>query len=247
MVSVASRWQKEDLVRQYGLAPEKVRVVPAAPVVAAYPVPTDEDLADARRKFQLPPRFVFYPAQTWPHKNHTGLLEALALLRDREGLVVPLVSSGKKNDFYAEIERRARELKLEAQLKFVGFVTPLELQALYRTCRAVVFPTLFEGFGMPLVEAFQAGAPVACSNVTSLPEQAGDAALVFDPRDTEEMASAVHRLWTDDALARTLVGRGRERVRAYTWERTALTFRAHYRRLTGRPLDALDVRMTEDS
>lgn len=243
MVSVASRWQKEDLVRQYGLPDEKVRVVPAAPVVAAYPVPTADDLEAARRKFALPPRFVFYPAQTWPHKNHARLLEALAALRDREGLAVPLVSSGKKNDFYAEIERRARELNLEGQVHFLGFVSPLELQALYRLCRAVVFPTLFEGFGMPLVEAFEAGAPVACSNVTSLPEQAGDAALLFDPRDTEALAAAVRAVWTDDALARTLVTRGRERVRAFTWERTARTFRAHYRRLAGHPLTARDEEM----
>ena len=247
LVSVASRWQKLDLIKQYGLAEDKVCVVAAAPVVSAYPTPTDEDLGQARRKFSLPARFVFYPAQTWPHKNHLGLLEALALLREREGLAVPLVSSGKKNDFYAEIERRAKELGLETQVSFLGFVSPLELQSLYRLCRAMIFPTLFEGFGMPLVEAFEAGAPVACSNVTSLPEQAGDAALVFDPRSTEETADALRRLWTDDELCRSLVARGRERVRAFTWERTARTFRAHYRRIASRPLTPDDAALLSAS
>jgi glycosyltransferase involved in cell wall biosynthesis len=240
MVAVASRWHARDVVNHYGLPEEKVRVVPAAPVLSAYAPPTEEDLRAAREKFALPENFIFYPAQTWEHKNHLALLDALARLRDREGLRVPLVSSGKLTDFYPRIEERARELGLDGQIKFLGFVSTTELQALYRLCRLVVFPTKFEGFGMPLMEAFLAGAPVASSNVTSLPEQAGDAALLFDPDRAEEIAAAVSRLWTDDALRRTLAARGRERVSLFTYERTARLFRAHYRRLAGRGLNEED-------
>jgi glycosyltransferase involved in cell wall biosynthesis len=236
MVAVASRWHARDVMCHYGLPEEKVRVVPAAPVLSAYAPPTEEDLRAAREKFSLPRDFAFYPAQTWAHKNHLALLDALARLRDRAGLRVPLVCSGKLNDFYPRIEERARELGLDDQIQFPGFVSTAELQSLYRLCRLVVFPTKFEGFGMPLMEAFLAGAPVASSNVTSLPEQAGDAGLLFDPDNTDEIAAAVERLWTDDALRRALAERGRARVSLFTYERTARLFRAHYRRLAGREL-----------
>ncbi|HVG28962.1 MAG TPA: glycosyltransferase family 1 protein [Pyrinomonadaceae bacterium] len=240
MVAVASAWHARDVARHYGLPEGKVRVVPAAPVLSAYAPPTEGDLRAAREKFLLPENFIFYPAQTWAHKNHLALLDALAHLRDREGLRVPLVSSGKLNDFYPRIEGRARELGLADQVRFLGFVSTAELQSLYRLCRLVVFPTKFEGFGMPLMEAFLAGAPVASSNVTSLPEQAGDAALLFDPDDAGEIASAVSRLWTDDALRGALARRGRARVSLFTYERTARLFRAHYRRLAARELSEED-------
>jgi glycosyltransferase involved in cell wall biosynthesis len=240
MVCVATTWQRRDMIEQYGLPEEKVQVVAAAPVLSAYPSPSVEDLREAARKFGLPPSFIFYPAQTWAHKNHLGLLDALALLRQREGLRVPLVSSGKLNDFHPEIERRARELGLDDGVRFLGFVSPLELQCLYRLARAMIFPTFFEGFGLPVLEAFLAGVPVACSNVTSLPEQAGDAALIFDPRSPAEIADAVRRLWTDDQLCLSLVARGHERARLFTWHHTARLFRAHYRRLANRTLSPAD-------
>jgi glycosyltransferase involved in cell wall biosynthesis len=233
MVAVASRWGKQDLIRQYGLPEQKVQVVPMGAVLSAYPVPSDEDLAAVRSKYTLPSVFALYPAQTWAHKNHLGLLDALSVLRDRYGLVVPLVASGRLNAFFPSIERRARELRLSEQVSFLGFVSPLELQCLYRLARCVVFPTKFEGLGMPLAEAFSAGTPVASSNVTCLPEAAGDAALFFNPDRAEEMAAAILRLWTDAELRKTLIERGRTRVQRVSWERTARIFRAHYRRVVG--------------
>lgn len=236
VVSVASRWCQEDLMRHYGLPEEKVQVVPMAPVLSAYPVPTREALAATRAKFALPEAFVFYPAQTWAHKNHLGLLEALAILRDRYGLRAPLVCSGHTNSFFPAIQKRARALRLDDQARFLGFITPLELQCLYKLCRCMVFPTKFEGWGMPLMEAFLAGTPVASSSVTSLPEQAGDAALIFDPDRPEEMAAAIRRLWTDEATRTLLAERGKKNVERFTWERTARLFRAHYRRIANRLL-----------
>jgi glycosyltransferase involved in cell wall biosynthesis len=243
MVVAATSWQKQDLIEHYELTEEKVRVVEAAPVLDSYPTPTPADLHSVQQKFSLPARFIFYPAQTWAHKNHLQLLEALALLRDKDGQSVPLVCSGKLNDFYPLIERRVHELELEEQVRFLGFVSALELQSLYALARAVIIPTLFEGFGFPLVEAFLAGVPAACSNVTSLPAQAGDAALLFDPHKPEEIAAAARRLWTDDALCAELSKRGRERVSALSWDRTARLFRAHYRRLTKQTLSDEDRKL----
>ena len=236
MIAAATSWVKDDLVSQLHVSPDRVRVVELAPPNQAYPEPAAEDIARVRARYDLPAEFVLYPAQTWPHKNHIGLLRAIARLRDEHGLVVPLVSSGGLNEFYPRIRAEIARLRLGEQVRFVGFVQPDELQALYRMCRAVVIPTKFEAASYPVWEAFLAGTPVAASTVTSLPKQVGDAGLLFDPDDTAAMAEAVRRLWTDSALRVELAKRGSERVRQFTWERTARMFRAHYRRLAGRPL-----------
>ena len=241
IVGVQTTWVKEDVMRHLGVPEEKIRIVPLAPILDAYPTPTAADRARARETLCLPDAFVYYPAQTWPHKNHLRLLEALALLRDRHGVDVQLVSSGRKDDaFFGTIERRVEELELGGQVRFLGFVDPLEVRCLYELCRCVVIPTRFEANSLPLWEAFLAGAPAACSNVTSLPAQAGDAALVFDPDDVSGMAEAVRRLWTDEELRRTLAARGRTNVARFSWERTARTYRALYRDIGGRALDEDD-------
>jgi len=232
-VAVASSWVKEDVVRQYQLPPEKVVVIPFAPPNANYAaLPPDEEAAFVRAR-GLPERFVLYSAQTWPHKNHVGLLEALALLRAR-GLAVPAVFTGQQNEFFSTIRMRVAELGLEDQVRFLGFVTPSEMQTLYRRATAVVVPSLFEAGSFPLWEAMLAGVPAACSNVTSLPRQAGDGALLFDPRDPSAIAGAVERLWRDDALRAELARRGRENVARFSWPETARRFRALYRRVAGR-------------
>jgi len=230
-ISVTTAWGRQDLIQQYGLSPGKVIVVPWAPALTAYPQPSETDLAATQHKFSLPDKFLFYPAQTWAHKNHIGLLDALARVRDEQHLNIPLVCSGTCNEFFPQIERCMRDWGLASQVMFLGFVSPLELQCLYRLCRGLVFPTKFEGFGMPLLEAFLVGVPAACSNVTCLPELAGDAALLFNPNQPDEMTQSIYRLWTDEPLRQTLIERGRRHVTSFSWKRTARIFRAHYRRL----------------
>jgi glycosyltransferase involved in cell wall biosynthesis len=161
-------------------------------------------------------------------------------LRDEYHLSVQLVCSGQINGFFSEIWKHIKELGLNDQVQFLGFVSPLELQCLYQLCRCVIFPTKFEGFGMPLMEAFLAGAPAACSNVTCLPELAGDAALLFDPDRPCEIAETIHRLWTNGALCTALVGRGKENVSRFNWEHTARIFRSHYRRVANLTLNEED-------
>lgn len=234
IIAVSSSWTKRDLCEHYNLSENKVKVVPLAPAITAYPCPTETDLLMVKRKFNLPDDFIFYPAQTWEHKNHIGLLQALFILRRDHDITVPLVSSGRRTDFFPTIKKQIQELQLEEQAQFLDFVSPLELQCLYKLCRGVVLPTKFESASFPLWEAFHAGAPAACSNVTSLPEQAGDAALIFNPHRPDEMAEAILSLWTDEKLRQTLIKRGTMRVAEFSWDRTARTFRAHYRRLAGR-------------
>lgn len=232
---------KRDLVERLGLVAEKVHVIGWAPVLEAYATPTVSDLAAVRRRHELPAEFVLFPAQTFPHKNHLTLLDALARLRDARGLVVPLVCPGRRSAHFSVVARRVDALGLAAQVRFLDYVPSADLAGLYRLARAVVFPSLFEGYGLPIVEAFHAHVPVACSAVTSLPELAGDAALLFDPRNPEELASALERLWTDAALRAELVARGRRRVAGLTWREVARRYRALYRHVAGRTLSGEDA------
>jgi glycosyltransferase involved in cell wall biosynthesis len=242
MVAVTSRWGSQDLVEHYGLPPDKVAVIPLAPAIAAYEGSDLDAAEESVARMGLPAEFAFYPAQTYPHKNHVRLIEALALLRDR-GVGIPLVCSGRQSEYYETIRAAVVAAGLSESVSFVGFVSPETLRVLYRRARVLVMPTLFEaagGFG-PIAEAFAMGVPVACSNVTSLPEQVGDAALVFDPYDVESIAHAVGRLWSDAEERELLTERGRARIAGFTWDRVARVFRAHYRRICGRPLSDEDV------
>ncbi len=180
--------------------------------------------------------FLLYPAQTWPHKNHARLLEALASIRDNHGVAIPLVCPGKQTGDYRQLQELIRRLGLEPLTRFPGFVTPLELRGLYELATGLVFPSLFEGWGLPVCEAFDSGLPVASSTATGLPDVVGDAGLLFDPASTDEMADAVRRIWTDEELRRSLAERGRKRSELFSWDHTARLFRAHYRRIGGRSL-----------
>lgn len=233
LVVVATEWSKRDVVRHLGISPSKVAVIEVPPVVEAYGTPDEAAIEQTRVELDLPRRFAYYPAQTWPHKNHIRLLEAVSLVRDRHGVEISVICSGLKNAHYKEIERVVRRLRLQDQVRFVGFLEPLHVQVLYRLAQFLVFPSLFEGWGLPVVEAFSTGLAVTCSNVTSLPELVGDAALQFDPKDVDAIADAIHTLWEDGPLRAELSKRGHQVVAQYNWGTTARTFRAYYRSIGG--------------
>ena len=246
-VVMMTRWGRDDISAKYGLPRDKVCVIPGASVLAAYPAPSSEDLKRVTAKFSLPKAFAFYPAQTFPHKNHLTLLKALAIARDHHGRRIPLVASGYQNEFFAVIKKQSEELGLSDLVRFVGFVDTLELRSLYRLARCLVFPSAFEGWGLPVTEAFAEAVPVVCSDATSLPEVVGDAALIVPVDDTEQLANALVRVWTDDELRRTLVERGRGRAASVSWDKIARIFRAHYRRIGGRQLTDEDATLVQSS
>lgn len=231
MVAVASTWTKQDIVNHFDIPHQKVQVIPLAPPTECYPMPTRRDLYNTKNKYALKTDFIFYPAQTWEHKNHNTLIEALAILRDEHNTKIPLICSGHRNGFYLKIQDCIKKYKMDDQVKFLGFVSPIELQSLYKLCCCVVIPTRFEAASFPLWEAFYAGAPVACSNVTSLPAQAGNAALAFDPHDKHSVANAIKTLWLNDKMREELSIKGKQNVNKFTWERTCRHFRAYYRKL----------------
>jgi glycosyltransferase involved in cell wall biosynthesis len=244
MVVVASEFVKRDVVQNYGLAENKVQVIHWSPPETNLEKLADEETQLLAAKYELPAApFALYPAMTWEHKNHIRLLEAVALLRERENLRVNLVCTGHKNAFWSNIERRLRELKLETQVKFTGVVEHRELSALYLQAQFVIIPTLFEAASAPLFEAWQHKAAAACAAVTSLPEQAADAALLFDPFSVEEIAGALKRMATDEDLRGALREKGTRRLADFSLERTARAYRAVYRKVAGAALSSEDRRI----
>jgi glycosyltransferase involved in cell wall biosynthesis len=236
LVVAMTSWGRTDFIESYGLPPEKVTVVPGGSILAEYPAPTDADRDRLRSRLSLPKSFLLYPAQTWPHKNHERLLMALARIRDEHDVAIPLVCPGTQTRHYRNIRDLIDELDLAETTSFPGFVSSLDLRGLYELGTGLVFPSRFEGWGLPVCEAFDAGLPVASSTATGLPAVVGDAGLLFDPLDVQEMAAQLHRLWTDSALREDLRERGRKRAAELSFDHTARLFRAHYRQVGHRSL-----------
>jgi glycosyltransferase involved in cell wall biosynthesis len=236
-VVVASDFVKRDVIEKYGTEAAKLQIIPWSPPEVSAERFTEREAAALLEKYDCPPRpFILYPAMTWEHKNHLRLLEAVHVLREREKLIINVVCTGHKNSFYGKIENRLRELNLETQIRFTGIVEYKELSMFYRLARFVVVPTLFEAASAPLFEAWQHGAPVACSAVTSLPEQAADAALLFNPFSVGEIADAVKTLELDDDLRAAYRARGYLRLLDFSPESTAKAYRAVYRKAAGQTL-----------
>jgi glycosyltransferase involved in cell wall biosynthesis len=217
---------RDDLVQTLGVARERVDVTPLGVRTGGSAAPMPE--GELRRLLQLPPgRIVLCVAQKRVHKNLDALVRALALLQARDAV---LVLPGAPTPYEDELRRLATALGVADRVRLPGWVDAEQLQGLYAAASCFVLASKMEGFGLPVVEAMQHGLPVACSNVSALPEVAGGAALLFDPFDDRAIAAAVDRLLADRALAAELGARGRERCSQLTWERTAQATFASYRR-----------------
>lgn len=230
-VCVQAEWTRQDLLRTYDLPPEDVVVIPWGSTFTGNPPPAPEAVEAVRAEFGLPARFFFYPAVTWPHKNHAVLLRALALLRQRHGRTVALYFTGQQTAFHATLVAMARDLGVAAQVHWLGFVTTEKLQALFATATAMLFPSLFEGFGMPILESFHSRLPVVASNATVLPEVAQEAALFFDPESEEQLAAHMLRLLDDPALRLERIAAGTEVLSRFDMRTTARAFQALYARV----------------
>jgi glycosyltransferase involved in cell wall biosynthesis len=225
-----SQATRDDLVALLGVAAEKIDVVPLGIGSVRRADPLDE--ARTRARFDLGARDVLLTLSAKrPHKNLTALIGALAAIpAERRPL---LVMPGYPTWHEQELRERAERAGVLADIRMPGWVSGPEVEGLWALARAFVFPSLYEGFGLPVLEAMARGVPVACSNASSLPEVAGDAALLFDPHDEPGIAAALGRLLDDPALARRLSERGAERARRFTWGRSAqLTLETYARALS---------------
>lgn len=212
-----SRHTRDDVVATYGVSPDRVHPIPLALGQDWEGAgPTGGELAPLRAAYGT--GFLLYPAHTWPHKDHLLLLRALRRLAD-EARTCQLVLTGSWEA--GPVADAVRLLGLTDRVVNLGVVAPPVLRGLYRLAGGVVFPSRFEGFGMPLLEAMQAGVPVLSSDATSLPEVGGDAVLYFRAGDLDALTDGLRQLLDDPALRQSLVARGTERVREFSWERTA--------------------------
>lgn len=240
-VAVASEWVKRDVIQSYDINPDKIQVIPWAAPPRTYSAPTFEKIAQVKADYNLPATFALYPAMTWEHKNHLRLLEAVAVLREIENLKINIVCTGHKTDFWQHIETRRRELRLEDQVLFTGRIPAEDLGVMYQCAQFVVVPTLFEAMSAPVFEAWREGAAAACSDVTALPEQAGDAALLFDASSIKSIADALKRMTLDENTRADLRRRGSIRLNDFSSQRTAKAYRALYRQVARRTLSEEDL------
>ncbi len=228
-IVTVSESSKRDIVQQYGLDPAKVHVIYEAAAPEFAPAPP-EAVTRAQERYGLPERFALHVGTIEPRKNLTRLVEALQRLRDR-GLIIPLVVVGGKGWLYEGFFQRLEELEVRHDTHFPGYVAAEDLPAVYSAATLTVVPSVYEGFGLPVLEAMSCGVPVACSDRSSLPEVGGDAALYFDPYDEEAMAEAIAALWTQPTRAEALGAAGREQAGRFSWQRAAEQTLAVYDRL----------------
>jgi glycosyltransferase involved in cell wall biosynthesis len=219
VVIVNSEATKADIIDIYGTPSEKIATIQFG--VHPHFTPSNKPLSTLRAKYGLPPQpYILAVGTVQPRKNYKRLVEALAVLR-AEGTDAALVIAGGKGWMETPIFDTVTRLGLEPHVKFLGYVDDSDLPALYTHAAAFAMPSLYEGFGLPVLEAMACGTPVVTSSVSSLPEAAGDAALLVDPTDVEAIADALRRILTDTALAQSLRAKGLAHVMPYTWGRTA--------------------------
>ncbi|MFQ6057984.1 MAG: glycosyltransferase family 4 protein [Anaerolineae bacterium] len=213
-VIAISQVTRRDLLTTYHPPSERVTAIPLAADPAFRPQ-SPEAVTALRVRLNLPDQYVLYLGINKPHKNLVRLIEAWAAISYQ------LVVAGYWDPRYPQAQERARQLSLEGCVRFLGPVAEEDLPALYSGATCFVFPSLYEGFGLPVLEAMSCGAPVVCSDTSSLPEIVGGAALTFDPLDVTEMAAKIEEALGDEALRGEMREQGLRQAAKFSWERTA--------------------------
>ena len=222
-VIAVSQATKDDLVEHCGIEPDKITVVYSGCDETMQPVEDEATIEKVKARYGIRGDYVLYVGTLQPRKNLGRLLEAYAMVRKqtKRGERPCLVIAGRKGWLYDQITQHVERLGLESEVILPGYVPQDDLPTLLSGARLFVFPSLYEGFGLPVLEAMACGTPVLCSNVSSLPEVAGRAALLIDPLDVASMAEAMNRLLQDEGLRARLVERGLRQVRQFSWDRCA--------------------------
>lgn len=220
-VVAISHTTRNDLIELMNVSPEKIKVIYNG-VNPCFRIIDDIDfLEQISQRYSLPRNFLLFVGLFSPRKNIAGILRAFSILKNRYQIPHRLVMVGEKGWLYRNDLRLVRLLGLEEEVSFTGYVDNKDLPAVYNLADVFVFPSLYEGFGLPVLEAMACGIPVVTSNVSALPEVAGQAGILVDPHNPEEIASGVYRLLSDRKLSSELVRAGLERSRQFTWKNAA--------------------------
>jgi glycosyltransferase involved in cell wall biosynthesis len=176
------------------------------------------NMDELKKKFGIDSDYILFVGTLQPRKNIAKLIEAFAKIKDKK---IKLVVVGKRGWLWEEIIQAPEKYNITERVKFLDFVTDQDLPGLYKNAQCFVLPSLYEGFGLPVLEAMQYGCPVLTSNVSSLPEVGGDAAVYFDPTNTEEIAKKIDLVLSDEKLRKEMVEKGKIQVKKFSWEKTA--------------------------
>jgi radical SAM superfamily enzyme YgiQ (UPF0313 family)/glycosyltransferase involved in cell wall biosynthesis len=237
-----SNCAKRDIVRLYGLDAARVHVVNLAPAPEFVPMAEGPALDEVRRRYNLPDRFILYVGAIEPRKNLPRLLDAFTARYRAGDLKMPLVCAGPYGWRARDVARRVAALDAAGQVRFLGYVPFADLPALYNLSSLFVFPSLYEGFGLPVVEAMACGVPALIGRSASLVEITGDAVEAVDPLDRDALGGALVALMNDDDRRRDLAERGLAQARSFSWQRAARetldVYRAAARRLAVPPVAA---------
>ncbi|OFW18538.1 MAG: hypothetical protein A3H97_17705 [Acidobacteria bacterium RIFCSPLOWO2_02_FULL_65_29] len=232
-VLTVSESSKRDILRFVDISPARIDVIYNAYDERFTDAPREEDVERVRERYQLQDQFVLYAGNVKPHKNLGRLIEAFDLVR-RKGLdELKLVLIGDDISRYAALRRAVHQHQLHKYVRFLGYMPEETLAVMYRLAGVFVFPSLYEGFGLPPLEAMASGTPVVTSNVSSLPEVAGDAALLVDPLDPSAIADGIYRVLTDRPLQSELRAKGLARARQFSWEQSVRRVRQIYGEVGG--------------
>ena len=233
-ILTVSEASKRDILDYFRVPPEKIDVIYNGIDERFGQSPPEDDIARIRERYQLNDPFILYAGNIKPHKNLERTIEAFHLLRRKSEFEnIKLVIIGDEIAKYAALRHAVHHYKLHKYVRFFGFVPDSTLAILYRLAAVFVFPSLYEGFGLPPLEAMASGTPVITSNVSSLPEVVGDAALLVDPLQPEDIAEAMRRVLTDPALRDDLRRRGLARAQHFSWERSIKRVRDIYGEVLG--------------
>lgn len=236
LVLTDSAHSQQDLARYLGVSPTRSRVVACGVSSRFRPVPAGEERRAVLACYGISEPYILYVGAVNARKNIVRLLEAYARLRLRFPRI-SLVVAGKRQWQTAEIDRAFGQLTRQGQIHFIGYVNDSDLPALYSAAEVFVFPSLYEGFGLPVLEAMACGTPVIASRSSSIPEVVGDAAILVDPIDVDSIAAGIERALCDPAMAATLRSHGVARARAFSWERAARETLELYQRVLNNDLE----------
>jgi glycosyltransferase involved in cell wall biosynthesis len=227
-VLTVSESSKRDILRFVDLPAEKIDVIYNAHDERFTVEPREEDVIRVRERYQLHDEFVLYAGNVKPHKNLERLIDAFHMVRRRGLDHLKLVLIGDEISKYAALRRAVHQHQLHKYVRFLGYMPEETLAVMYRLAGVFVFPSLYEGFGLPPLEAMASGTPVVTSNVSSLPEVAGDAAVLVDPYDPAAIADGICRVLVDVQLRRDLRSKGLARAGQFSWEESVRRVRAIY-------------------
>jgi glycosyltransferase involved in cell wall biosynthesis len=227
-VMTVSETSKRDIMRFFGTPSEKIDVIHNAYDERFGTEPSEEEISRVRERYQLDGDFILYAGNVKPHKNLERVIEAFHIVRNQGLDHVKLVMIGDDISKYAALRRAVHRHQLHKYVRFLGYVPEGTLAAMYRLAGVFVFPSLYEGFGLPPLEAMASGTPVVTSNVSSLPEVTGDAAVLVDPYDPSAIADGITRVLSDDEFSASLRRKGLVRARQFSWETSVRRVREIY-------------------